>query len=44
MHHLIHQVPPRYIINNNGLQPIPNYAPGTDGKYADWFKQFNTLG
>ena len=44
VHPLIHQVPPRYIINYAGLQPISNYDPGTDGKYADWFKQFITLG
>jgi arylsulfatase A-like enzyme len=44
VHHLIHQVPLRYIINYVGLQPIPNYDPDTDGNYADWFKQYITLG
>ena len=44
VHHLIHQVPPRYINNYAGLQPIPHYDPDKDGKYAQWFKQFITIG
>ena len=36
--------PPRYIINYAGLQPIPHYDPDKDGKYAQWFKQFITIG
>ena len=44
VHHLIHQVPSRYIKNYKGLQPIPHYDPDKDGKYAQWFKQFITIG
>ena len=44
VHHLIHQVPPRYIKKYKGLQPIPHYDPDKDGKYAQWFKQFITIG
>ena len=43
VHHLIHQSPKRYL-DKFGVKEIPNYDPGTDGKYADWFKQFITLG
>ena len=43
VHHLIHQSPKRYL-DKFGVKEIPNYDPHTDGKYADWFKQFITLG
>ena len=43
VHHLIHQSPKRYL-DKFGVKEIPNYDPKTDGKYADWFKQFITLG
>lgn len=42
VHHLIHQSPKRYL-DKFGVKEIPNYDPKTDGKYADWFKQFITL-
>ena len=44
LHHLIHQAPPRYVINYAGLQSIPHYDPAKDGKYEQWFKQFITIG
>ena len=43
VHHLIHQSPKRYL-DKFGVKEIPNYDPNTDGKYANWFKQFITLG
>jgi arylsulfatase A-like enzyme len=43
VHHLIHQVPKRYL-DKYGVKEIPNYDPKKDGKYADWFKKYITLG
>ena len=43
VHHLIHQVPKRYL-DKHGVKDIPNYDPKTMGKYADWFEQYITLG
>jgi arylsulfatase A-like enzyme len=43
VHHLIHQVPKRYL-DKFGVNEIPNYDPKTMGKYEDWFKRFITLG
>lgn len=43
VHHLIHQAPKRYL-DKYGVKEIPNYDPKTDGKYADWFKKYITLG
>lgn len=43
VHHLIHQVPKRYL-DKYGVREIPNYDPETDGSYETWFKRFITLG
>jgi arylsulfatase A-like enzyme len=43
VHHLIHQVPRRYL-DMYGVKEIPNYDPDTMGRYKDWFKQYVTLG
>ena len=43
VHHLIHQVPKRYL-DKFGVREIPNYDPETDGSYETWFKRFITLG
>ena len=43
VHHLIHQVPKRYL-DKHGVKEIPNYDPKTMGKYEDWFKRYITLG
>ena len=43
VHHLIHQSPKRFL-DKFGVKEIPNYDPKSDGKYANWFKQFITLG
>ena len=43
VHHLIHQVPKRYL-DKQGVKEIPNYDPETMGKYEDWFKRYITLG
>ena len=38
VHHLIHQVPKRYL-DKYGVREIANYDPETMGKYGDWFKK-----
>ena len=43
VHHLIHQVPKRYL-DKHGVREIPNYDPETMGSYEDWFKRYVTLG
>ena len=43
VHHLIHQVPKRYL-DKHGVREIPNYDPETMGGYEDWFKRYITLG
>ncbi|MDE2828843.1 MAG: sulfatase-like hydrolase/transferase [Gemmatimonadota bacterium] len=43
VHHLIHQVPRRYL-DKHGVREIPNYDPETMGSYEDWFKRYVTLG
>ncbi len=43
VHHLIHQVPNRYL-DKFGVKEIPQYDPDTMGKYEDWFKRYITLG
>ena len=43
VHHLIHQVPKRYL-DKHGVREIPNYDPETMGGYEDWFKRYVTLG
>jgi len=43
VHHLIHQVPKRYL-DKYGVKEIPNYDPDTMGLYENWFKQYVTLG
>ena len=43
VHHLIHQVPRRYL-DKHGVREIPNYDPETMGGYEDWFKRYVTLG
>ena len=43
VHHLVHQVPKRYL-DTFGVREIPNYDPETDGSYQTWFKRFITLG
>jgi len=42
VHHLVHQVPKRYL-DKFGVREIPNYDPETDGSYQTWFKRFITL-
>ena len=39
VHHLIHQVPKRYL-DKHGVREIPRYDPEVDGNYADWFQRF----
>lgn len=43
VHHLIHQVPKKYL-DKYGVKEIPDYDPGTMGKYKDWFRQYVPLG
>ncbi len=43
VHHLIHQVPKRYL-DKHGVREIPNYNPETMGSYADWFQRYILLG
>jgi arylsulfatase A-like enzyme len=43
VHHLIHQVPKRYL-DKHGVREIPNYDPETMGRYEDWFKKYIILG
>jgi arylsulfatase A-like enzyme len=43
VHHLIHQVPKRYL-DKHGVREIPNYDPETMGSYADWFQRYILLG
>jgi len=43
VHHLIHQVPKRYL-DKHGVKEIPNYNPEKDGSYAKWFQRFIHLG
>ena len=43
VHHLIHQVPKRYL-DKFDVKEIPHYDPDTMGKYEDWFKRYITLG
>ena len=43
VHHLIHQVPKRYL-DKHGVREIPNYDPETMDGYEDWFKRYITLG
>ena len=43
VHHLIHQVPKRYL-DKHGVKEIPNYDPRTMGKYANWFRRYITPG
>jgi arylsulfatase A-like enzyme len=42
VHHLIHQVPKRYL-DKYGVKEIPNYDPKTMGKYEEWFKKYIVL-
>jgi arylsulfatase A-like enzyme len=39
VHHLIHQVPKRYL-DKHGVKEIPTYDPETDGPYGEWFQQY----
>jgi arylsulfatase A-like enzyme len=43
VHHLIHQVPKRYL-DKFGVREIPSYDPDTMGNYRDWFYQYVNLG
>lgn len=43
VHHLIHQVPKRYL-DKHGVKEIPNYNPEKDGSYEKWFHRFITIG
>ncbi len=43
VHHLIHQVPKRYL-DKHGVKEIPNYDPEKDGSYEKWFKRYITIG
>jgi len=42
VHHLIHQVPKKYL-DKHGVKEIPEYDPGTMGNYEEWFKRYITL-
>jgi len=43
VHHLIHQVPKRYL-DKHGVPEIPNYDPETMGNYDDWFVRYIEIG
>jgi arylsulfatase A-like enzyme len=43
VHHLIHQVPEKYL-KKLGVEPIPDYVPETMGKYKDYYNKYNQLG
>ncbi len=43
VHHLIHEVPDRYLEKYN-VSPIPNYNPKTMGNYQDYYLKYNQLG
>ncbi len=43
MHHLIHQVPKRYL-DKHGVKDIPLYDPETMGSYERWFKRHISFG
>ena len=43
VHHLIHEVPDRYL-QKFGVPAIPNYEPETMGKYNDYYNKYNQLG
>ncbi len=43
VHHLIHEVPKRYL-DRFGAPPIPNYDPDTMGSYYDYYQKYAQLG
>ena len=43
VHHLIHEVPDRYL-KKYGAEPIPNYEPAGGGKYRDYYTGHSSLG
>ncbi len=43
VHQLVHEVPERYL-KKFGVKPIPNYDPGTTGKYVDYYDKYAELG
>lgn len=43
VHHLIHEVPERYL-KEFGAVPIPNYDPDIMGKYGDYYNKYNHVG
>lgn len=42
VHHLIHEVPDRYL-KKYGVKKIPNYNPETMGKYSKYYNTYNKL-
>ena len=42
VHHLIHEVPHRYL-KKYGVKPIPNYDPEKMGKYEEYYNTYNEL-
>ena len=42
VHHLIHEVPDRYL-EKYDVPKIPNYNPETMGKYVDYYNKYNQL-
>lgn len=42
VHHLIHEVPDRYL-RKHGVKPIPNYDPATMGPYRKYYNTYNQL-
>jgi len=42
VHHLIHEVPERYLKKHN-VKKIPNYDPGTMGKYETYYRKYCKL-
>jgi arylsulfatase A-like enzyme len=43
VHHLIHEVPDRYL-RKFDAKPITNYEPETMGTYSDYYNKYNQLG
>ncbi len=43
VHHLIHEVPPRYL-KKYGVKKIPDYDPAEMGKYLEYYDKYNQLG
>ena len=42
VHHLIHEVPPRYL-KKHGVPAVPNYDPATMGRYNKYYNTYNKL-